>query len=239
MTRNQLTYWENEERKRSNRAQEQETTRSNRARETETNRHNVIVEVETERHNRATENLGWAQLTEQNRHAVKTEQQQDRNLAEQERANLAREQLQALNLNLGWAQLGLGYSQLAETIRSNQTREGQNLMSLVETNRANQERESISWANLDETKRSNEVNESLKRAQNSISILNYSLEASKAAEQARHNAAQEAETHRSNKATEFWKGADVINDYIRTAQTGSKNFVDTIIKTKGAVKYGY
>lgn len=55
MTSNQLKYWENEERKRSNRAQEVENHRSNVAKERETYRSNLAKEKETNRSNLAKE----------------------------------------------------------------------------------------------------------------------------------------------------------------------------------------
>lgn len=77
MTANQINYWANQERERSNRANEAETNRSNLAREYETHRSNVTKEKETERNNRAT-------LAETNRHNVVAEN-------ELNRANIAKE----------------------------------------------------------------------------------------------------------------------------------------------------
>lgn len=51
MTSNQLKYWENRERERSNRANEIETARSNRVKEIETERSNRAKEIETNRSN--------------------------------------------------------------------------------------------------------------------------------------------------------------------------------------------
>lgn len=51
MTTNQINYWANVERERSNRANEAENYRSHVANETETNRSNVAKETETHRAN--------------------------------------------------------------------------------------------------------------------------------------------------------------------------------------------
>lgn len=104
MTKNQIAYNELLEAKRSNIARETETARSNRANETETHRANVTRETETARHNQQSESLGFAQLEETKRSNRANESikaytaQTDRSaLAENMRANLAREEQNYLN----------------------------------------------------------------------------------------------------------------------------------------------
>lgn len=138
MTQNQIRYWELQETKRSNSAKETETNRANVAREgethranvaneTETNRSNVAREKETNRHNLATEGIDLGKLEETKRHNVSTE-------GETKRHNVATESIDMGKLgetirhnqaaeSLSQAQIGLGYSQLAEAIRSNKRNE--------------------------------------------------------------------------------------------------------------------
>lgn len=116
MTRNQINYWDLEEKKRSNRAQEIETNRANLAREGETARNNRAVEAETNRSNLAREQ-------ETHRANVANEDIKNRTLIETGRHNLATEGLQQQQIGLGYSQLGLGYSQLAEQQRTNQANE--------------------------------------------------------------------------------------------------------------------
>lgn len=113
MTANQINYQNLQELKRHNVSTEFEAVRSNVAREIENNRHNVVGEVETNRHNIAGE-------YELNRHNVTWEKETSlhNRISENEtgRHNRASE-------NIGYAQVSLGYSQLAELARHNQRTE--------------------------------------------------------------------------------------------------------------------
>lgn len=237
MTRNQLAYWQLEEAKRSNRANEQETNRSNIARETETNRHNVVSEQETERHNRAMETFNLKQLDEQMRANQAHETAVARQQTEVERANLVRENQNQQSINLGWGQLALGYSQLSETIRNHKMNEDINLMSLQETTRNHEANEAISRANLEETARANRKSEGLRTQQQALDSIKIEQEASRNAEQARHNEAVESETHRSNVVSEVISGIRTVNDIIGTQQTGANNLARTLISVKGGLKW--
>lgn len=114
MTRNQISYWELQEKK-----------RSNRVNEVETNRHNTVGERETERHNKASEGIDLGKLNESYRHNVATEQQARLELAEAGRHNIATEN-ETNRHNLAWE---------AETNRHNVTTEGQTDRSLSQTDR--------------------------------------------------------------------------------------------------------
>lgn len=113
MTANQINYQNLQELKRHNVSTEFEAVRSNVAREIENNRHNVVGEVETNRHNITGE-------YELNRHNVTWERETSlhNRISENEtgRHNRASE-------NIGYAQVSLGYSQLAELARHNQRTE--------------------------------------------------------------------------------------------------------------------
>lgn len=113
MTANQINYQNLRELERHNVTTEFEAVRSNVAREIENNRHNVIGEVETNRHNVTGE-------VETNRHNVTWEQETSlhNRISEQEtgRHNRASE-------GIGYSQVRLGISQLAELARHNQETE--------------------------------------------------------------------------------------------------------------------
>lgn len=126
MTNLQVTYWAN-----------QEAKRSNLAREKETNRNNRVVEAETMRHDLAMEGLSQQQLNEQNRTNVVNEGIKFNNLAELTRSNLASEAIRteqnAISSRvadetafhnrqmegLQQQQIALGYANLSEQIRNN------------------------------------------------------------------------------------------------------------------------
>lgn len=128
MTRNQLTYWANQEAKRSNLANERETNRHNvvtegeterhnRVGEGETSRHNIAVETETGRHNRVTEDQGQQTIDETKRHNISTETIDLGRLNETIRHNQRTEGQTDVSL-------GLTAKQLAEAIRHNKASEG-------------------------------------------------------------------------------------------------------------------
>lgn len=136
MTQNQINYQSLLENTRANKAREGETNRANLAQEElkrreliEANRHNLVSEGETHRSNVARE-------SEANRSNLAKE-------LETNRHNLATENISAVQAVTGQQQVGLGYSQLAETSRANQVRER-------ETERSNRASESnqISVANI-------------------------------------------------------------------------------------------
>lgn len=123
MTRNQIEYQKLVETSRNNQAVEKETNRSNLAREAETNRSNIAREYETNRHNIVGEQQGWTQL------------------AESERAHRASE-------SLGYANVGLGYSNLSEVEQHNRQTEWLNAIHERELNRHNVEQEAQQQAEL-------------------------------------------------------------------------------------------
>lgn len=109
-----------------------ESKRSNLAVETETNRHNVVTENETKRHNVADEGIR-SEANAINR------QHFERSDAEVARSNRAKENIQYANLYesarhnrsteaLGFGNLDLGYSQLAEAFRHNYALESNDFM---------------------------------------------------------------------------------------------------------------
>lgn len=108
MTANQINYQKNVEQRRTNIANE--LLRGSEL--AETTRHNKRTEDYTERHYDAQDALGFMKFGEDQRHNLASEQLGQGNL-----------QLGYGNLALGQANLGLGYSQLAELIRHNQSNE--------------------------------------------------------------------------------------------------------------------
>nr|AVX53695.1 putative ORF1 [Marmot picobirnavirus]AVX53743.1 putative ORF1 [Marmot picobirnavirus] len=148
MTRNQLTYWANKEQARNNRIVAAETNRSNLARETETNRHNLAMEQKE-----------WEAFRELARHNQATEAQAQNELLERGRANRAGELLQKSSIGLGYANLGLGYSQLTEQARSNRAREYENMRSNMARERQNWLDYANDTARNRETGRHNQVAE--------------------------------------------------------------------------------
>lgn len=140
MTTNQIRYWELQEKRRSNAAQEQETARSNRAKEGISSAANV----ESMRHNVASEAQAASDLLERSRsnqaneaiarvNAALTKERND----EQKRSNLANEVIgrsnaAASNMQAKYRQIAASNStvdtitrqkQLEETTRSNKAKE--------------------------------------------------------------------------------------------------------------------
>lgn len=214
MTRNQISYWDLKERERSNKANEKETHRSNKAREQETNRHNVVTEQETERHNRAMEGLTLAQVTEQQRHNMQTELQASNELAERQRSNLANEEIGRLNVAVGFANVALGYSRLAEETRHNQANESLTLGNLQETVKRDNDQYEYNQSMLNETIRSHQANEQ----QN---FLNWANSKTSVTETSRHNTISEnlEEFSRRNKAF-----ADYLNVVVSGAGVATKAY---------------
>lgn len=182
MTANQINYWKLQEDKRSNAAKEWETHRSN-----------TTNEELTRRRDENTLYLGEANLAESKRHNLVGEQETNRsNLAreyETQRANLAREyETSRTNLanealkrrgqdqsyDLGLRNVSLGYSQLAETKRSNLEHEDYNRKYLSELNRSalareaeqnrhNTRDEELRQGTLEEQHRANVADETISR----------------------------------------------------------------------------
>lgn len=148
MTQNQIAYWSLQETKRSNAAKEKETNRSNLAVEKETNRHNVATELETNRHNVQTELLMSQSNAETLRHNQAVEMTNDFVAKEQQRSNLAQEELSGQRNAIAASQVSLGYAQLGETITHNRATEELNLMNVRETGRHNRENEYLEAGNL-------------------------------------------------------------------------------------------
>lgn len=118
------------ETERSNLAKEAETQRSNMVKETETYRSNVARETETARANRAAEEYRTQQL------ALDSEVRRGQ-LAETIRSNRAHESISWANVDVGYQNVALGASQLAETRRRNLVQESQESQRLTEQHRIN------------------------------------------------------------------------------------------------------
>lgn len=173
MTSNQIAYWSLEETKRSNKVNEKETQRANKAREGETNRHNLVTEAETNRHNLAIETLTSQANAEQARHNQATELIANFNAQEAARSNLANEALKHESNMVGFANVSLGYANLAELTRHQQQVERNDLLKfninqdlldrqLEETNRHNAAMEQTSLLSaLTGTRSTNLAEESL------------------------------------------------------------------------------
>lgn len=178
MTSNQIKYWDLEEKKRSNKANEIETNRANVARERELNRSNVARETETNRHNLATELQQQRELAEQSRHNVTVE-------TEANRSNVANEYLKhetnLISDKVGMANVGLGYSQLSELVHHNRNQERLNYYDTVTRQQV-----------AEETKRNN-------LAQEQQRINEWAMQGSTLSEQGRHNQTVEQETERANR----------------------------------------
>lgn len=170
MTRNQIDYWKYKETQRNNLATEAETERNHRVVEVETNRHNLATERldlsrigETIRSNRAQEEL------QKNQHAIQRD-----NLAETNRANLAKEGLQNKQIEWGSA---IDMAKLGETTRHNQATERYDLASLGEQSRHNQATEynqavsnKIEQNKLNESKR--QFNQNMEYNEKKLSLDN-------------------------------------------------------------------
>lgn len=124
MTKNQIEYFKLQEQKDYNAKdinlrslQHEENVRSNKEREKENLRSNQARENETHRSNVANENL--TKIRDDRRHQVDLG-----NLNESIRSHKAQEAIGRSQVQVGWAQVGLGYSQLAEAQRSNKVNEG-------------------------------------------------------------------------------------------------------------------
>lgn len=96
--------------------------------------------------------IAYWKYAEDVRRNAETERQGRDSLAEAARHNAATERLTGRQIDLGYAQVGLGYSQLAETKRANTAREILGTSQLSETIRSNMAREA-------ETNRSNVAKE--------------------------------------------------------------------------------
>lgn len=203
MTTNQIQYWSLQEQKRHNLATERqtdrnlaenershmaneslvlmqnlETARHNLAGELEMNRHNVAYENETQRHNLANEDYNNRLLIEQTRHNVESEK-------------------------IGFANVSLGYAQLAESTRHNKASEN------------------IATQQNIETRRSNIANEQIRSQANQVSFQSLS-------ENIRHNMAQENETNRHNLVNESIDRSNLIRNYGETMLHGIKGYQETL-----------
>lgn len=96
--------------------------------------------------------IAYWKYAEDVRRNAETERQGRQSLAEAARHNAATERLSDRQIALGYAQVGLGYSQLAETKRANLARELLGTSQLSETIRSNTAKET-------ETNRSNVAKE--------------------------------------------------------------------------------
>lgn len=175
MTRNQLQYWELEEKKRANRVAEAEMERAHRAnedllaRQASTQELNAQTNIEslkeTQRSNRATQfethrtNVARENETERSNRAKEDLEQQLRNI--QNFGNY----LEEGKLKVLTQQAGIAAGQLHETIRSNQAQEALQNRRLVESERS-------ALAQEAETHRANLARESNNSLQTLYSRLN-------------------------------------------------------------------
>lgn len=168
------------------RAANEETARSNLARERESSRHNKELE------NQGRIQLGLTEqgLNESRRSNLARE-------AETYRANLARES-EAHRANVASEanraqQIQLGYDQLDQTRKYQQSSIALGYSQLAENSRANRANEQIRLGELNERQRSNVANEALVKARDRMNFE----------EQVRANLAREEETRRHNQAVEL------------------------------------
>lgn len=163
MTKNQIEYLKLRETQRANLAQEDLTrSRDSRAYEVslgtlaESQRHNRATEIqarlsldETSRHNLAGEVLTRGNLDESIRHNQAVEKEASRHnkvgesyneraLSESRRHNVAQEAIGRSQVGASYANVNLGYSQLAETSRANVARETENTRSNIAREDENQ-----------------------------------------------------------------------------------------------------
>lgn len=147
MTHNLIAYWSHAETVRHNEVTEAETARHNLVVEqhnrdvlAESTRHNLVGEAETHRANLAYE-------MEMSRHNMAVEGETQRhNLVtetETERSNRANESIKRESNQIGWANVSLGYAQLAEVARHNAATEANQAAALAESIRHNMANESI------------------------------------------------------------------------------------------------
>lgn len=225
MTRNQISYWEYRERRRSNLVQEKETNRSNLAHEQETKRHNLATESETNRHNLATELLTTAANQETARANQANEQiSRDRN-AEMSRSNRAQEQIQRDRNDISRAQVSLGYANLAETTAHNRSSERLDLLSLNEARNNHDEINRLTQERQDEMKRAN-------LAAEQQHVLDWTVNVSRNREQSEHNTEAQTEINRSNRVNERLKTIDTISN----ATEKVSRTADNILKTLGGLQ---
>lgn len=178
MTNNQIQYWRNVEAERTNKAKETETYRANRAAEQELSRHNVEMEKLQRQSNRT------------NLYAATTSAyHQMRQLSEQNRANVAREQENVAQRSANYA-LGVRNAGIAQFNAET------NRLVNAETNRSNLAREKFNLTNLAEIGRANLASEAIRTATNRVTqqrnVNEYNLNLRKQSEYERQNKAQNA-----------------------------------------------
>lgn len=163
MTRNQIDYWNLQEQKRSNRANEENVRRNN---------------DEVARHNKASESLGSAQLVESVHHNRATEQVNLGQLNESIRHNKAGESLSSRDIE--------------ERIRHNKVGESNDLAKLAETYRSNVAtlNEAIRSNKANESLKSQQ--NAIAARNLSLQAAKTSNEARQIAENIRHNKSQES-----------------------------------------------
>lgn len=218
MTKNQIEYLKLRETQRSNRVsaelKQQELGNAFAI--------NTLSLDETARHNRAVEANTANDVSERVRHNIVSELHSEMSVNEQRRANLAREAetkrsniaserlgVDSLSATRQYhsQQVGLGYSQLAESSRANQARE-------AETTRSNQAAESIKLMSQQEITRSNLAKESETHRHNvvseAISRFGNTLQSEGQSETKRHNQASEVNMF-------IQTGSKVASDGVRIA----------------------
>lgn len=132
----------------------------------ETQRHNLAMEQESARHNIKTEDISHETNIINSSHFKRMDD-------ESVRHNLATEDVARQNLNLGFANLQLGYDKLSEDRRHNQASEGISYQSVLETKRHNMQSEDLISGQLSEDIRHNkEVESETVRVNNTVTAQN-------------------------------------------------------------------
>lgn len=234
MTRNQIEYWANKEKERSNRANESETFRANYAREQETHRSNLANEVETNRHNVATESLQqYANMINKIRNdqsyqlglktAAETERSNKAREKENTRSAKAREQ-ETINQRL--QDYAVKKRQMSQADYSNYTAR----LQAEETQRSHRANEVYNLSSLAELSRSNVANETERNRANVVS------EAQKYAEQAirRQELGETIRTHQMNE--QLTARGQTLNFVSNLANAGSRFISSSKGIRKGVIR---
>lgn len=225
MTQNQISFWKNQEDKRSHLAQEAETARANRAREAisrDTNSINL--------------QLGQGNLAESTRSAKARELENTRTNKENELIKRYANDIAALNAQTNSRNADTNFtnaltnaSTLAEQIRTNKANEGIKVGNLLELNRSNLAKEA-------ENERSNRASENNVRFANATGFAANSqrnnLQEMQNVELNRHNLATELETKRSNLIEEQLKAAGLLETINNNR---ARNLNQSIANMNGAI----
>jgi hypothetical protein len=209
-----IAYWNYKENQRHNVAAEShnrdvlsENTRHNLAVETEAHRSNVAREEETHRSNVAHE-------TETHRHNVVVE-------TETERANRANEDIKRESNAIGWANVSLGYANLAEATRHNKANESISQQSVTEAARHNRATERVSYLNYAQTGRHNSAMVDYYNTQSDrkfiTDLLGLGIQQQRADEDKRHHLVDE---NLSQQSVNISRGKAVVDGMVAISNSG-------------------